>query len=343
MSKKKKPGSSKGSSKAKANQANKGASEREDAAEPTEESKNEASTASSESEASSAQPLTSAPSSSPRRLEKTPIDSIMRGVVLLLLGGVMTVPLWCKSEVTQGFGGPSTFRAERPNAADNNSIEARIAREVTSIIGRATADEEVDEVVAARTLADILEEAELGDAAQRQEAAEQTVADIVAQAAEADGARGLSDLQAAAIQGQARMTARTLITGLGGEIEMGDEELVPGDWTPAAWPVISGFDYEEGMELPEPIEELDGQEVMAWGYLLQLEEDQFLLVQSLWSCCFGSPPDLHEAIVVRADPETARLEGRGVRVYGRFEASELSEDGYVTSLYRLDAAHVRPM
>lgn len=276
----------------------------------------------------------------PRRVERTPLDTAMRGVLLILLGAVMTVPLWCKSQVTENFG-PATFRADRET--ESNSTEARLTRELTAILSSATSDQEVDEVATAATLAGILAEADLGDEASRREATEQAIADIVAQAAEADGARGLSDLQAQAVQGQARMTARTLITGLGGTIEEAEGESVPGDWSPAAWPVISGFDYEEGMELPPPVEELDGKEVMAWGYLLQLEEDQFLLVQSLWSCCFGSPPDLHEAIVVRADPDARRYEGRGVRVYGRFEASELSEDGYVTSLYRLDAAHVRPM
>lgn len=280
----------------------------------------------------------------PRR---TLIDSVMRGSIMVLLGVVVTAPLWYRDQMTENFR-PTTFRADREgDTAEEGStatLEGRITREVVAIIRTASNDEMVNEEEVITNVGGMLAEEDVGDEETRREHIGQLVADIVAQAAEMDGSAGFSDLQAQAIQGTARMMARTLITNLGGELDDGDAEEVPGEWTPAAWPIISGYEYEEGMELPEAVAALDGQDVMGWGYLINLDQDQYLLVQSLWSCCFGTPPDLHEAIVIRADSaEADQYEGRGVRIYGRFEASEIEEDGYVTSLYRIDARHVRPM
>lgn len=278
---------------------------------------------------------------------RTLVDSIMRGSIMVLLGVVVTAPLWYRDQMTENFR-PTTFRADRETETGEEAgaatLEGRITREVVAIIRTASSDEMVSEDEVVATVGGMLAEAEIGDEESRRETIGQMVADITAQAAEMDGAGGFSDLQAQAVQGTARMMARTLITNLGGELDDGDAEEVPGEWTPAAWPIISGFDYEEGMELPEQVAALDGQDVMGWGYLINLDQDQYLLVQSLWSCCFGTPPDLHEAIVIRADSaEADQFEGRGVRIYGRFEASEIEEDGYVTSLYRIDARHVRSM
>lgn len=269
---------------------------------------------------------------------RRPIDTVMRGLLLIALGAFATTPLWCKGQQTGNFG-PTQFRADR---SEEDTTEAKLSEVIEDVIKKAAQDQEVNEVEVVRDLSTILADEGLGTPESRAEATEQLVADILAQAAETS-TMGFDQMQTQAIRGQARVMARTLITQLGGNLGDGDDDAPEGEWEPAAWPVLSNFEYEEGMELPAEVKALDGKNVMAWGYLLYLEDDQFLLVQSLWSCCFGRPPDLHEAIVVRADPSNRRYEGRGVRVYGRFEAGEMREDGYVTSLYRLDAQHLRPM
>ncbi len=270
-------------------------------------------------------------------------DALLRGSVLVALGAVVTTPLWLQEDPEEV--GPTTFRAERDEAIEGNqSLEVRVTREIVAIIRTAQADEIVDENQVVETVGGMLAEADLSNEDTRGREVRQLVSDIVARAAEMDGNAGFSDMQAQAVQGTARMMARTLIANLGGTLEGADEEEVEGDWTPAAWPILTGFDYEEGGPLPEAVTALDGQQVMAWGYLINLDEDQYLLVQNLWSCCFGSPPDIHEAIVVHAESSVAdQYEGQGVRVYGSFEASEEQEDGFVTSLYRLDARHLRAM
>ncbi len=269
---------------------------------------------------------------------RRPLDTAMRGLLMIALGAFATTPLWCQGQQTGNFG-PTQFRAERTEA---NTAETKLSDLIEEVIKQAAQDQEVNEEEVVRDLSTILADEGLGTPESRAESSEQLVSDILAQAAETS-TMGFDPMQTQAIRGQARVMARTLITQLGGNLGNEDDDAPEGEWEPAAWPVLSSFEYEEGMELPAEVKALDGKNVMAWGYLLYLEDDQFLLVQSLWSCCFGRPPDLHEAIVVRADPSNRRYEGRGVRVYGRFEAGEMREDGYVTSLYRLDAQHLRPM
>lgn len=278
------------------------------------------------------------PEPSAQTPKKGPIDALMRGIVMVALGAFVTTPLWCQDQQTQNFR-PTQFRADR---SDENSMEGQLSDVIRGVIEKAVRDEEVDEVESMRQLSTILADGDLGTPESRADSVDQLIGDIVAQAAETSG-MGFGQMQDQAIRGQARVMARSLITQLGGNLGDSDEDAPEGEWEPAAWPILSNFEYEEGMELPARVKAFDEKNVMAWGYLLYLEDDQFLLVQSLWSCCFGRPPDLHEAIVVRADPSIRRLEGRGVRVYGRFEAGEMREDGYVTSLYRLDSVAVRPM
>jgi hypothetical protein len=244
--------------------------------------------------------------------------------------------------MTRNFGGPTTFRADRGDE-EPDSAQAELASILEEVIRTAAADEMVEEDEVSARMAAILEQEGIGDAESRRDESLKAIGDIVARAAEADGNRGLSSLQEQAISGQARMMARTLITSLGGTVEGASVEAPEGEWKDAAWPLLKGFEYEEGMNLPGPVQALDGADVKAWGYLIPLEENQYLLVQSLWSCCFGRPPDIHEAVVVRTRQEVSELENQGVQVFGRFEAGEAYEDGFVTSLYRLDAEHVIPL
>jgi hypothetical protein len=280
------------------------------------------------------------------KVKKNAFDKVMRGALFVGLGALMTAPLWCTDDMTRNFQ-PTTFRAERSDADDDESTQGRLAAILEEVIRTAASDEMVQEDQVSERMAAILAEDELGDPESRREESMNAIGTIVARAAEADGDRGLSSLREQAINGQARMMARTLITSLGGQVEGGQVEEPEGEWADAAWPLLKGFPYEEGMNLPGPVQALDGKNAKIWGYLIALEENQYLLVQSLWSCCFGRPPEINEAVVVRVRPnmdERVRaMENMGVQVYGRFEAGEAYEDDFVTSLYRLDAEHVLPL
>ena len=275
------------------------------------------------------------------------LDKIMRGSIFVGLGALMTAPLWCTDEMTRNFQ-PTTFRADRSAEGEGEADDAqgRLASILEDVIRSAASDEMVEEDDVAGRMASILEGEDLGDETSRREESRKAIGAIVARAAEADGNRGLSSLQEQAIAGQAKMMARTLIVGLGGQVATSNVEAPDGEWVDAPWPVLKGFPYEERMNLPPEVRALDGKKARAWGYLIALEENQYLLVQSLWSCCFGRPPEINEAVVVRVPDSmdhVGELENQGVQVYGRFEASEAYEEGFVTSLFRLDAEHVLPL
>ncbi len=281
------------------------------------------------------------------KVKRSALDKVMRGALFVGLGALMTAPLWCTDDMTRNFQ-PTTFRADRDEAeSDDDSTQGKLAAILEEVIRTAASDEMVQEDEVSARMAAVLEEADIGDPESRQEEAMGAIGTIVARAAEADGNRGLSSLREQAINGQARMMARTLITSLGGQVEGGRVEEPEGEWVDASWPLLKGFPYEEGMNLPGPVQALDGKNAKIWGYLIALEENQYLLVQSLWSCCFGKPPEINEAVVVRVRPEmderVRAMENMGVQVYGRFEAGEAYEDDFVTSLYRLDADHILPL
>lgn len=160
----------------------------------------------------------------------------------------------------------------------------------------------------------------------------------------ARGPAHASALQAQAVRGVAGQMARGLRGGGGAppavDVPGGVGQLV-------GWGALGGFDYVEGVALPAAVLRLDGQRVSVQGALLPLEEVDgevwYLLVESLWDCCFGKAPDLHQAVVARLHGQSPRS-GQVVQVTGTLSVGEDRDaDGYVSSVYRLDAVSVVPL
>jgi hypothetical protein len=66
---------------------------------------------------------------------------------------------------------------------------------------------------------------------------------------------------------------------------------------------LDSWPYEDGLKgMPKRVKELDGKKVLMTGFMLPIDEVQnikeFLLVKSLWSCCYGQPPDIHGIVRV---------------------------------------------
>ena len=109
---------------------------------------------------------------------------------------------------------------------------------------------------------------------------------------------------------------------------------------------ISSWLYEDGLlGLPEGLKGLDGQQVLMTGFMLPIDEveniEEFLLVQSLWSCCYGQPPDINGIVrvVMKGD---ARLDYQfdPIKVIGTFRVEATTEDGYCVDIYQLHADSV---
>lgn len=107
------------------------------------------------------------------------------------------------------------------------------------------------------------------------------------------------------------------------------------------WPALRSFTYEENAALPADVEALDGREIGMRGFWLYLEDDEYLFVERLWDARSGQPPEVNEAIVVRFAEDRRPLQGCPVIVQGRLSVGEEREDGYVVSLYRMQASSVR--
>ena len=68
---------------------------------------------------------------------------------------------------------------------------------------------------------------------------------------------------------------------------------------------------------------------------------EFLLVQSLWACCYGQPPDINGIVrVVMKGDKRVDYQFDPIRVRGTFEVEATLEDGYCIDIFQLHASEV---
>ena len=109
---------------------------------------------------------------------------------------------------------------------------------------------------------------------------------------------------------------------------------------------ISSWPYEDGLQgMPKEVRELDGKKVLMTGFMLPIDEveniKEFLLVQSLWSCCYGQPPDINGIVrVVMKGDRRIDYQFDPIKVVGTFEIEATLEDGYCVDIYQLHADSV---
>lgn len=104
---------------------------------------------------------------------------------------------------------------------------------------------------------------------------------------------------------------------------------------------ISAWPYEDGLKgMPKRVKELDGKKVLMTGFMLPIDEVQnikeFLLVQSLWSCCYGQPPDINGIVrVVMPKGKTTDYFFDPLKIVGTFKVEATVLDGYCVDIYQL--------
>ncbi|MEO0479145.1 MAG: DUF3299 domain-containing protein [Planctomycetota bacterium] len=110
---------------------------------------------------------------------------------------------------------------------------------------------------------------------------------------------------------------------------------------------LSSWPYEDGLKgIPKAIEKLDGQQVAMIGFMLPIDEvediKEFLLVQSLWACCFGTPPDINGLVrVVMQGDRRVDYQFDPILVQGTFRVEATREEGYCLDIYQLHASSVK--
>ncbi len=104
---------------------------------------------------------------------------------------------------------------------------------------------------------------------------------------------------------------------------------------------LASWAYEDGLKgMPKRIKELDGKKVMMTGFMLPIDEvekiKEFLLVQSLWSCCYGQPPDINGIVrVVMPKGKTTDYFFDPLKIVGTFKVEATMLDGYCVDIYQL--------
>lgn len=259
-----------------------------------------------------------------------------------------------QADGTTGNGGATmssgTKTTDTPAAAPTVDIAEGVAKLLVPLVRRDPGAD--DPVKLERALSDLLESANLGNAESRSQVAAITVKSLLDKAKAAGGAGGaLNALQQAALKEMSRQMAADLYRRLpaGGSAHLGAlvgaarAVKLPDGCIEAPWSVLGGFSYEEGMKLPEPVGKLQGATVGLVGYMMTLEEvediHEFLLVESLWSCCFGKPPEVHQVVVVTIPHKKGvDMTPAPLLLTGVLDVGERVEDGFVISVYRLKAA-----
>jgi len=104
---------------------------------------------------------------------------------------------------------------------------------------------------------------------------------------------------------------------------------------------LTSWPYEDGLKgMPKRIKDLNGKKVLMTGFMLPIDEVQnikeFLLVQSLWSCCYGQPPDIH-GIVRVVMPKEKRTDYffDPLKIIGTFKVEATMLDGYCVDIFQL--------
>ncbi len=99
---------------------------------------------------------------------------------------------------------------------------------------------------------------------------------------------------------------------------------------------LTTIDYEEGEPLPSEVQSLDGEEISVSGFMhiFRGKADTFLLVTD--PCACNARPKVFEFIEVTLDGEETTWGAGLIRVKGTLSVGEVKEDGFVTSIYRLE-------
>ena len=111
---------------------------------------------------------------------------------------------------------------------------------------------------------------------------------------------------------------------------------------------LGNFDYDQdsGGNIPADVKTLDGCPIRLRGYMMSVEEvrhiTRFALVPSLFSCCFGQPPQIQHTIIVTT-PGQAQVQFTSdeVVVEGTLTVSEKKDDGYIVSIFQVAATSIR--
>ncbi len=128
--------------------------------------------------------------------------------------------------------------------------------------------------------------------------------------------------------------------------------LKPADGQTLEFPSIKDlgnfeYDAEKGGNIPADVTALTGSKIRLRGFMIPLDQaeniSQFALVPSLFACCFGQPPQIQHTVVVHCPTGKAvAYYPDEITVEGTLKVQEKKEDGYIISVFEMEASSVKP-
>jgi len=106
------------------------------------------------------------------------------------------------------------------------------------------------------------------------------------------------------------------------------------------------YDQERGGNIPKDVRDLDGIKIRLHGFMIPMDQaeniTQFALVPSLFSCCFGQPPQIQHTIVANCPKGKAvGYVPDEIVVEGQLGVKEKKDDGYVVSIFEVSVSSVK--
>jgi len=120
-----------------------------------------------------------------------------------------------------------------------------------------------------------------------------------------------------------------------------------GGYNPTRWGEVSETESIDDA-IPDSVKNLNGRPIVIQGYMMPIvtrggRAQEFLLMRSMKSCCYGRPPKLNEIIYVKMEGDGADYKHERLTiVYGEIEVGEkLQGKKLAKSLYRMKGIGVK--
>jgi hypothetical protein len=243
-----------------------------------------------------------------------------------------------------GARAPTTDGSAQPQVAIEDSLREILIGIAT---GQVTEEQRAD---VQKALSELLDRFRWGKAQNRMTAAALIVQQMFDQAKQQTIRPELDLRQRQAIPLMAKeLTRQVMLTSTGASAGADAiQATIPAGHERITWNQLGGFPYQEGEPLPTDVSTLNGRSVGLPGFILTLGDTEdlheFILVESLWGCCFGSVPGVNQTVLVRLSPgEAASYVAGPCLVTGVLHVGEEKEAGFVTSLYRIEEAALTPI
>lgn len=124
---------------------------------------------------------------------------------------------------------------------------------------------------------------------------------------------------------------------------------VPGTVTDLDIKELGNFDYDidKGGNIPIDVKQLNGTPFRTRGFMIPMDQadsiTEFVLVPSLFICCLNGPPQIQHPIVVHCPKGKAiSYFPDQIVVEGTLKVEENKDEGYIISIFEIDAKSVKP-